>query len=179
MKIHELEWLMSHREILSAEDMEILRQHHVLEQYEKGELHLPATDMVKVLTLLADMYEKYQKEAELVQYFVVNKELNMSSGKIAAQVAHVAALISDYCSKREDSGVDEVQYYRQWIESKNRKIIILAGKEKALLKLIDQGWLFNRDNGLTEVPAGSLTCVGYFPMPKYQMKQTVKRFQVL
>jgi len=37
---------------------------------------------------------------ELVEYFIVNSELNMSAGKVGAQIGHVATIIAvDYCDQ--------------------------------------------------------------------------------
>jgi len=109
---------------------------------------------------------------ELVEYFVVNSELNMSCGKIAAQVGHVATMIAiGKNNKRWD-------LFWQWYESDQKKII-LRGKQKDLEKLIGQGFYFIRDNGLTEIPYGSLTVVGLPPMLKSDAQKFVKRLQLL
>lgn len=109
-------------------------------------------------------------ENELVQYYVVNKELGMSGPKTAAQVAHVAEIIC-YALKGHPS-------YEQWRENEHPKVI-LAGKEKDLIKLVEQGFFFIRDNGRTEIPANSLTVVGLPPMTREEAKQYVKRLQLL
>ncbi|MFF2531372.1 aminoacyl-tRNA hydrolase [Brevibacillus sp. NPDC058079] len=179
MNIHELDWLVNHLELLTKEDLETLKDVGLIELRESESLYSTTIDVVALATLLTEMYQKYQSETDLVQYFIVNKDLKMSPGKIGAQIAHVQAKIIDCCSKRDASGEESVRYYQDWFESKDRKIIVLSGKEKALLKLMDQGWFYNRDNGLTEVPADSLTCIGYYPMPKYQMKKLTNRFQLL
>ncbi|MWV44797.1 hypothetical protein GRF59_14345 [Paenibacillus sp. HJL G12] len=62
---------------------------------------------------------------EIVQYFVVNKELNMSPGKIAAQVAHVATNITH--------NENEAGLWSEWHENELPKII-LRGREKDLIK---------------------------------------------
>lgn len=107
---------------------------------------------------------------ELVQYFIVNKEVSMSRGKIASQVAHVATIIAVECSDSAN--------FVNWYVGQQKKII-LQGKEKDLLKLIEQGFYSIRDNGLTEIPQGTLTCVGLYPMKRSEAQQYVKRLQVL
>lgn len=110
-------------------------------------------------------------EDEIVQYYVVNKELNMSPGKIAAQVAHVATHIALACG-------DLIQFY-SWLDKYNQKKIILKGKQKDLERLIGQGFYYVRDLGLTEIEEGSLTVVGLPPMYKSEAQKYVKRLQLL
>lgn len=115
-------------------------------------------------------------EDEIVQYFVVNQELNMSIGKSCSQTAHVATLaMIDICTKEND---EDLFLLGKWIDSGQKKII-LRGKEKDLLKLIDQGFYYIRDNGLTEIPEGSLTAICLPPMYKSEAQKYVKRLQLL
>ena len=110
-------------------------------------------------------------EDELVEYFVVNSELNMSTGKVSAQVANVATIIAVEYSNSENEDFDK------WYENDQKKII-LRGKQKDLDKLIDAGFYYIRDNGLTEISAGSLTCCGLPPMLKGDAQKYVKRLQL-
>ena len=108
-------------------------------------------------------------EDELVEYFIINSELNMSTGKVAAQVGHVATIISvDYCDQ---------DVFWKWYQ-KDQKKIILRGKQKDLEKLINAGFYYIRDNGCNEVEKGSLTCVGLEPMLKSEAQKYVKRLQL-
>lgn len=111
-------------------------------------------------------------EDELVQYFVINSELNMSPGKIATQVAHVATMIPYHLD------ISEIDTWHNWLISDQPKIV-LKGKEKDLVKLIDKGAIHIRDLGRTEIPPNSLTCVGFPPRPKSQMKKLVGRLRLL
>lgn len=126
-------------------------------------------------------------EDEIVQYFVVNSELNMSVGKIAAQVAHVATNITLDIGQSWDFECDDPKYdehekyvdsFKEWHENNQPKIILRA-KEKDLLKLINLGWYYIRDNGRTEIPENSLTVVGCAPNYKSELQRIVKRFQLL
>ena len=108
---------------------------------------------------------------ELVEYFVVNYELNMSIGKTCAQVGHVATIIAVEFAEFDDS-------FDAWY-TKDQKKLILKGKQKDLERLIDAGFYYIRDNGLTEIPKGSLTCVGLPPMLKSEAQKYVKRLQLL
>jgi|GEM_PF-158305 len=112
------------------------------------------------------------EEFEIVEYFIVNSELNLSPGKVAAQVAHVATIIA------VENSFKRWGLFWQWYELDQKKII-LRGKQKDLEKLIDAGFYYIRDNGLTEIPYGSLTVVGLPPMLKQDAKKYVKRLQLL
>lgn len=136
---------------------------------------------------------------KLVEYILVNKELNMSVGKIAGQVAHVQTIIDNkifelddkiYFLSEEilDEDIMDTRYakekelinnYYDWFYSGSQTKIILRAKEKDLLKAIDMGAVYIRDNGLTEIPSGSLTAVGFFPQPKDNLVDFTKKFQLL
>jgi PTH2 family peptidyl-tRNA hydrolase len=111
-------------------------------------------------------------ENEIVEYFIVNSELNMSTGKIATQVGHVATIIAVEYSNSDNEDFDK------WYESDQKKII-LRGKQKDLEKLIEQGFYYIRDIGCNEVQPNSLTCVGLPPMPRSEAKKYIKRLQLL
>ena len=115
-------------------------------------------------------------ENELIQYFIVNQELNMSPGKIAAQVAHVATFITYYESYNPNP---KCVLFQQWFNNYAQKKIILRGKQKDLEKLVNQDFYYIRDNGLTEITHGSLTCVGLGVMWKSKAQKYVKRLQLL
>ena len=111
-------------------------------------------------------------EDEIVEYFIINSELNLSKGKCAAQVAHVATIIAVEYSNNDNENFDK------WY-SLDQKKIILRGKQKDLEKLIEQGFYYIRDNGLTECEKNSLTAVGLPPMLRSEAKKYVKRLQLL
>lgn len=77
--------------------------------------------------------------------YIINKNLKMSRGKIAAQVSHVAMLLG----KRHDKI--------------GRSIILKADKDKLieLRKALNTSVFFIKDKGLNEVPENSLTCIGF------------------
>lgn len=136
---------------------------------------------------------------KLVEYILVNKELNMGVGKIAGQVAHIQTVIDNKIFELDDKIyflseeiLDEdimdtrfakekelINNYYDWLYSGSQTKIILRAKEKDLLKAIDMGAVYIRDNGLTEIPSGSLTAVGFFPQPKDNLVDFTKKFQLL
>ena len=72
-----------------------------------------------------------------------------------------------------------INNYYDWFYSGSQTKIILRAKEKDLLKAIDMGAVYIRNNGLTEIPSGSLTAVGFFPQPKDNLVDFTKKFQLL
>lgn len=109
------------------------------------------------------------REFELVQYIVVNKDLNMSPGKLSAQVGHVCTI----CAVKELGNALFIDWYKG-----SQKKIVLAGHQKDLEKLEQEGYYAVRDNGLTEIPSGSLTAVSLGIQVKEDIMKKVKRFQL-
>lgn len=113
---------------------------------------------------------------EIVSYYVVNKEINMTAPKLSGQVGHVATKIA-------------VKYnhelaFKEWFNNGegSQAKIILRGSKKELEKLIEIGWEFTIDEGRTEIPENSLTVVGLKPMKKSEVIEKfklIKRLQLL
>jgi peptidyl-tRNA hydrolase len=81
--------------------------------------------------------------------YIINNDLKMSKGKIAAQVSHVACQLG---AKYRTVG----------------KAIVLKADEETLLRIVKHFTShihYVRDAGLTQVPEGSLTCVGFKETP--------------
>ncbi len=95
--------------------------------------------------------------------FIVNGSLSMSSGKMAAQVAHCAIDLYQEIVKRR------MQSLNFWTISGQRKIVVRGDSTEELLD-IQQRISVNKsvvtsiihDAGLTEVASGSITCLGLF-----------------
>ena len=132
---------------------------------------------------------------KIVEYIIINKELDMGVGKIAGQVAHVQTVIDNNIKHIADNSqrnfylktgieLDEkdlsvLEWYEKWFLVGPQTKIILRAKEKDLLKAIEMGAFPIRDKGLTEIPAGSLTVVGFLPQPKSNLQEFTRRFQLL
>nr|WP_262370951.1 aminoacyl-tRNA hydrolase [Rossellomorea vietnamensis] len=108
----------------------------------------------------------------MVQYYVVNKELDMSAGKIAAQTAH-AATISTIDMLSDSSKFPEFRdVFIQWYQTGMTKIV-LRGRQKDLERLAEKGFYTVHDSGRTEIASGSLTVIAMPPMPKSEAKAIV------
>jgi len=94
----------------------------------------------------------------------------MSSGKIGAQIAHASRM-----SNERDR---ENPIYKEWFNN-CMKTVVMKGDEKDLLKLESQGFISVHDNGLTEIPSGSLTVVVLDVMTRIEAKQFTKKLQCL
>lgn len=95
--------------------------------------------------------------------FVVNGSLRMSSGKMAAQVAHCAIdLYQKLLSKKSPSVV-------YWNEYGATKIVVRGRSTEELLDLQSRAknnplivTSMIEDAGRTEIASGSMTCLGLF-----------------
>lgn len=105
------------------------------------------------------------EEAKFKQVIVVRGDIKMSVGKTAVQVAHasLSAYIKSIKINRD--------WCEKWIKQGQAKIVCVACDINELMKLIEKakklGIPFEVvvDRGLTEVPPGTLTCVGFGPAP--------------
>jgi len=94
------------------------------------------------------------------QVIVIRSDLNMSTGKIAAQACH--ASLGSY-KKSNDHSI------KKW-ESEGEKKVIVKVKDleelfhiKELLKTTDIPFYLVRDAGRTEIPKSTITCLGIGP----------------
>lgn len=97
---------------------------------------------------------------ELKQVILVRKDLKLSPGKLAAQVAHAAV----QCAMKTDSTL-----IRDW-HSRGAKKVVLKVKDEAELHKFEQSakeaglkTALISDAGLTEVKPGTETCLGIGP----------------
>jgi len=100
---------------------------------------------------------------------VVRTDLGISKGKMAAQVAH-AAVSCALKSKKSDS-----TNFRKWFDEGQKKVVVKGDNESTLRKLQqharDVGLVSSiiTDAGLTEIPPGTVTCLGIGPASETQI----------
>jgi len=93
----------------------------------------------------------------------VRSDLKMSRGKLAVQVAH-AAVICALAAKKHHRRI-----FREWYDEGQRKVTVKVGDERTLFRLkaeaeergLQTGLV--KDAGLTELPPGTVTCLGIGP----------------
>ncbi len=99
------------------------------------------------------------------QVIVFRSDLEMSKGKIAAQAGHAAA------SAAEEAHKHFKQWWKAWLQEGQCKIAVKVESEKELLELEKQAkelalpCALIVDRGITEVPPGTITCLGIGPAP--------------
>lgn len=128
-------------------------------------------------------------EDKLIMYLIVRESLNMSVGKIAAQVGHAVQLINiRYHSLndkigRSDEETNMIHRYNFWVDHNANdgftKIVCKASdKEWELLKLIYKPTVVV-DAGKTEVAPMSETVMSIFPVYKEERDKILKRLRLL
>jgi peptidyl-tRNA hydrolase len=98
----------------------------------------------------------------LKQVLVVNRQLNLPAGKLAAQVAHAA--VGALLAAPHDAQT-------AWIANGMPKIVVYADDAAALARLETAAHerqipaCLIHDAGRTVIPAGTITCLGLGPAP--------------
>jgi PTH2 family peptidyl-tRNA hydrolase len=99
------------------------------------------------------------------QVIVFRSDLKLSKGKVAAQAGHAAFSAAEEARKHHKAWLDS------WLSEGQCKIAVKVRNEKELLELEKQAKelaLPNSvivDRGLTEIPPGTITCLGIGPAP--------------
>lgn len=114
----------------------------------------------------------------LIMYFIVRSSLNMGSGKIAAQCAHAAQIMTTIFWTLEEKDPAK-KTFQDWLAQDYRKVVLKA-KDSEFNRIKNE---FNCsvviDNGLTEVKPGSETVIVLYPMKKSEQPPFLKRLRVL
>jgi PTH2 family peptidyl-tRNA hydrolase len=99
------------------------------------------------------------------QVIVFRSDLKLSKGKIAAQAGHAAISAAEEAQKRHKD------WWMAWMKEGQCKIAVKVKSEKELSELEKQAkdlalpCALIIDRGLTEVPPGTVTCLGIGPAP--------------
>jgi PTH2 family peptidyl-tRNA hydrolase len=118
-------------------------------------------------------------EFEYKQVIVFRSELRMGKGKIAAQAGHAAVSAAEEARKRHRS------WWEAWLYEGQRKIAVKVKSEKELLELEEQAKelaLPNAlivDRGLTQIPEGTVTCLGIGPAPTEKIDRLTGKLPLL
>lgn len=99
------------------------------------------------------------------QVIVFRSDLKLSKGKTAAQAGHAAV------SGAEEARKHRKEWFLGWLEEGQCKIAVKVKNEKAMSELEKQAKELGLpcalivDRGLTEIPPGTVTCLGIGPAP--------------
>lgn len=121
------------------------------------------------------------QEDPWVLYLIVRESLDMSTGKIAAQVGHAVGMVYEaYIRDLNNSkSSDKINDFKSWRSESFRKIALKAD-DKEWVKVKEQCECFVvRDAGFTQVKSGSETVIALFPMRKSNVPKIVRKLQVL
>ena len=116
---------------------------------------------------------------EYKQVIVVRKDLGMGTGKLAAQVAHAAVMGVEKTKKHHPS------WFHSWFEGGQAKVVL---KVQSLQELVEAKRLAEsvhltvvqvQDSGLTQIPQGTITCIGIGPAPSEAIDRVTSKFKLL
>ncbi|MFH1199984.1 MAG: peptidyl-tRNA hydrolase Pth2 [Candidatus Micrarchaeota archaeon] len=112
----------------------------------------------------------------LKQAIVLRNDLKMGKGKIAAQASHASVMA--YASSNRDVA-------SEWFEEGQKKIVLKADGEKALLELhrlakrIGLHAVLVHDAGHTQIPAGTLTAIAIGPDDERKIDSVTGKLKLL
>jgi peptidyl-tRNA hydrolase len=140
------------------------------------------------------------QEDPIVMYLVVRESLNMTTGKACAQVGHAVGMLmlkvwskilaantlfygqNEECSLLRQKYLDQVEIFNQWMDGSFRKVVLSADDkewEKIKTEFEVGDIVLVVDAGLTQIPSGSETVIGVWPMLKSTQPRVLKKLQVL
>lgn len=111
---------------------------------------------------------------------VIRTDLKMDKGKMCAQAAHAAVDCALYASHNRENEV-----VGAWKIEGQRKIVLKVDSEKAIQDIAERALNDHiyvsviRDFGLTQVPHGTLTCIGIGPHLNEKIDKYVYELKLL
>ena len=105
----------------------------------------------------------FTSNEEYKMVIVMRNDLKMSKGKMAAQASHAAVNCAMATSKKNPKAFEE------WNREGQRKIVLKVDSLQQIFEIkavADANGILNSvitDAGRTEIPAGTVTCIGLGP----------------
>ncbi|MEJ5327650.1 MAG: peptidyl-tRNA hydrolase Pth2 [Candidatus Bathyarchaeia archaeon] len=118
-------------------------------------------------------------ESKYKQVLVFRSDLKLSKGKIAAQAGHAAVSAAQEAYKRHR------EWWEAWLFEGQRKVAVKVKNEQELLTLKNQAEDLDLphalivDSGLTEIPPGTITCLGIGPAPAEKIDRLTGKLPLL
>jgi PTH2 family peptidyl-tRNA hydrolase len=115
------------------------------------------------------------------QVLVVRQDLNMSCGKISAQVAHAAVSLYEQAKHKRR----HKKWLNKWLNEGQKKVVVKVNNEKEIhnlftkAKKLDLPAVLIQDRGLTEIPPGTITTLGIGPAPEAEVDKVTKNLALL
>jgi len=113
------------------------------------------------------------------QVIVVRKDLRMGTGKIAAQAAHAAVMgVERTKHKNRD-------WFRDWYDLGQAKVVVKVHNYEELIQIRKHAESLSltvvqvHDSGLTQIPSGTVTCIGIGPAPVEIIDKVTKGLKLL
>lgn len=115
---------------------------------------------------------------EYKQVIVVRKDLNMGTGKTAAQVAHASLEAYEKTTKKNPENIS------RWKEQGQAKIVLKVNSKKELLELFEKvknvlPTSLIKDAGRTQIEAGEPTAIGIGPAAESDVNKFTKDLKLL
>lgn len=110
------------------------------------------------------------------QVIIVRRDINMSLGKLAAQVAHAAIGSYKLCDKK---------IIEKWEKDGGKKVVLEVDSIEELLKLEEKAKKMGIPNflvidaGLTEFPEPTITCLGLGPEEETKINKVTGNLKLL
>ena len=118
-------------------------------------------------------------EFKFKQVILVRTDLSMSKGKIAVQVGHAAVTASNEAREKFNN------WWKAWIEEGQCKVALKVNSSAELFELKEKAEKIGlptaliQDRGLTEIPPGTITCVGIGPGPSELIDEVTGKLPLL
>lgn len=115
---------------------------------------------------------------EYKQVIAVRRDLGMSPGKLAVQVAHASVTAS------EDARKGWNDWLKGWLDEKQKKVVVEVRSEEELEELRDKALEleipcgFVQDAGLTELEPGTSTALGVGPAPSKEVDKVTGKLSL-
>ncbi|MBN1390839.1 MAG: peptidyl-tRNA hydrolase [Candidatus Thermoplasmatota archaeon] len=110
---------------------------------------------------------------------IVRKDLKLTPGKLAVQVAHASVTCALQCKKEKE------RWFKAWYAEGQKKVVVKVDSLSDLYELkMLAGSLgitnsLVQDAGLTEIPPGTVTCLGIGPGPNPEIDKVTGSLPLL
>lgn len=113
------------------------------------------------------------------QVIIVRRDIKMGTGKIAAQVAHAAVMGAEKVKTvRRD-------WFNAWFAAGQAKVVVKVKNVEELMTVRKHAEELRlpvvqvQDSGLTQIPSGTITCVGIGPAPSDTIDKVTSELKLL